>query len=918
MASIHELKQRIDLHDLAAKLGLQKPKGHDNYKSPHHKDANPSLSIFNGGKAFKDHSAGDAPHSKGSFLDLIMWVEKIDDEGDALRRAHELLNIPFDRPENPQPKRERTKTEWIAEQCTREALKAVEYLCGRGIPDDTVRKAIQLGAVGFNNWTSPKVASGEVGFGGPAVAFICRDVHTSIIRAVDFRYLDPTLNGGVKTKSTGDKDGVPWFMDAKALKRAHTVVVVESAINALCIEALRKPGWAALAVRGIGALDGIDWRMLTGKQVIIAFDADKPNDKGERPGPIAAWKLYDILAGYNISALLVDQASWYEAELNDVADIAKGKGLEDLREKMAALEPWAIAGLPGKDNPGGKSRVYLPAHDFAVYWRYRVKPDFTTYISKIEGDSEDGGEQFKFADVAGFRIAAVSRVTIQSATATMSGEADVLPTTMFAVSVQAPRHGATLVRRVLSDDRLHNVEHWKKLGPVFDQARLLRLVNMLERTAECGAREALNFVGLAWRNGKPVLNEGPDCYFTEPEKQCPYHNLQFPSGPVPDARRVIGAYQGTFKDNAAAVVLVWALGAHLKAFLGFWPHLQMEAPKGSGKSTFIKRLERSIGMTMFGGQSLQTEFRIITSISHTSHPVGWEEISARKMEVINTAIGMLQECYQHTITRRGSDMTEYLIAAPVLLAGEDVPVDSLIGKLVRTSFANRKGEEMPESLPVFPVREWIQFLATLDKAAVKEGMAKWEAWLWQGCLADPGDSSAQRMVKNYACLAATWALLCLFADIPAEQGAFLRDLRTAMNSHVKATHAQRQPWVWIVEMAFSDMARNQFMFPYVQADVDGERCLLLRLSHVMDHVSTAHHLRDKFNALPVKSARGFRNLIEHAGVIHKDDVDRRIHQTRHAHLTALSVDKLAEFGLYLPEHEEAAPTQGGFSRAAND
>ncbi|MGC8059585.1 hypothetical protein ACP3WF_24110, partial [Salmonella enterica] len=82
----------------------------------------------------------------------------------------------------------------------------------------------------------------------------------------------------------------------------------------------------------------------------------------------------------------------------------------------------------------------------------------------------------------------------------------------------------------------------------------------------------------------------------------------------------------------------------------------------SGKSTLIKRLERAIGMTMLSGQSLTTEFRLLTSISHTSHPIGWEELSARRQEVIDKAVGMLQENYQYTVTRRGAEMTEYLLS----------------------------------------------------------------------------------------------------------------------------------------------------------------------------------------------------------------------------------------------------------------
>lgn len=80
------------------------------------------------------------------------------------------------------------------------------------------------------------------------------------------------------------------------------------------------------------------------------------------------------------------------------------------------------------------------------------------------------------------------------------------------------------------------------------------------------------------------------------------------------------------------------VGGHLKSVLGFWPHLVLQADKGTGKSTIIKRLERSIAFTMFSGQSLQTEFRLLTSVSHTSHPVGWEELSARRQDVIDKAV----------------------------------------------------------------------------------------------------------------------------------------------------------------------------------------------------------------------------------------------------------------------------------------
>lgn len=930
MASINELKARIDLHDLAQRLGLVRPGGDSgNYRSPSGDDKNPSLSIFSGGKAFKDFKADVG----GDCVRFIMHVENIPDVPSAMRRLHDIFGIPFDRSDDPQPRRERSKEEFIAEQCAREPQRTVEYLVGRGIPEATVQWAIKRGAVGFNDWTNPTKKPGEFGFGGAATAFICRDMQSTQVRAVDFRYHDAAQNGDVKTKSVGDKDGVPFFVDRAALASARTVYVVESAINALCLEACKVPWSAALALRGTGSWRMNDWRALAGKQIVLVLDADKPDDKGFRPGAKAAWGIYDLLASFNISALMIDQAKWYDAGWNDVADIAKDVGIDRLREIIRDVEPWAIQGLPGKDSPPGKSRVFLPPHDFGIYWRYRVKADFTSYVAKVESDPEgEGGEQLKFEDVTGFRVASVSRVTIQSATATMSGEADAQPNTVFAVSVQTPRHGAQLVRRVFSDDRLHNVDHWKKFGPVFSMPRFLRLINILERSAECGARDALNFVGIAWRNGRAVVNEGPDCYFTEPEKQCPYHNLTFPSGPVHDARRVIDAYQGTFSGNAAAQLLVWALGGHLKAFTGFWPHMIVQARKGSGKSTLIKRLERSIGMTMFGGQSLQTEFRLLTSVSHTSHPVGWEEISARRQDIINTAVAMLQESYQHTVTRRGADLTEFLICAPVLLAGEDVPVKSLTGKVVRVGL-DKKGAMIPESLPRFPLREWLQFLAGLDRERIASLLNAAERAAWSRAVASPDDGTnvrgkagdeqpgasqeqdpgASRMVRNYAAMAAAWTLLCEFAGIPVEQGGFLRDLRATMNSHIRETTGDREPWVWILERAISEIESNQFTYPYTFGIENGEACILLQPGHIMDHLSGTARLRDEFNNLPVKSTRVFKRQLEDAKVIVKDGLDKRIKSHRHAHLTALGLDRLAEYGLHISVPDDTAVGELGLA-----
>ncbi|WP_186018364.1 toprim domain-containing protein [Burkholderia gladioli] len=922
MASIDELKQRIDLHDLADRLGMKRGRGGDRalYHSPQHEDKSPSLSIFvnhpKHGTGWRDHSADTG----GSCVDLVMYARG-GSVADAVRYLHDAYGIPTTAPAAAGERREKSMIDYIADKCLAEREGARAYLAGRGISAAAIDAAIAARSLGFNTWTSSKVAAGEVGHAGPAAAFVVRSPHDGHVVAVDMRYLDPAINGGVKTQTQGDKAGFGWTADPRRLAKAKRVYVVESAINALSIDSCALPGAAALALRGLANVGDIDFTFLRGRQVVICLDNDEPFGDGHpraghRPGPEAAWALYERLTSLNISAVLVDQAEWLadlgdgEAKakpINDVNDYLQVRGTDQLGRALDQLEPWLIAGLAGDATRRGRPRIFLPSHDFAQYWRFRVRPDFTSYITKMDRNEESGVETPVMTDLCGFRIAGISRVSVASATATMTGDDDQAPTVYFAVSVQAPRHGPQLIRRVMLDDQLHNVDQWGKFGPIWAPAPFKRMVNILERGADLGARQAANFVGLAWRDGRLIVNEGPDCYFTEADKQCPYHNLTFPSGPIGDARRVITAYQATFKQNAATIPLVWALGGHLKALLGFWPHMTVQANKGAGKSTLIKRLERSLAFTMFSGQSLQTEFRLLTSISHTSHPVGWEELSARRQDVIDKAVGLLQENYQYTVTRRGTDMTEYLLCAPVMLAGEDVPVRSLLGKLVRTTLTGKRGPLLPDDLPRFPVRQWLEFLAGLDKRSVLDNYGKLRDKALANCRASGEDDGAKRMAGNYAALALAWRLLCEFAGMDPTEGDFPRDLVAEMNTHVAETSADREPWVWIMETAMSEMDCGNYKHPFTFDTVDGEFCLLINTGHVMDHLAHTSALRDKWNGLPVKSDRVFKAQLKHAGVVVGDkEVERRVYTRRVRYLTPISVDRLASYGLHVSIREDLA------------
>lgn len=611
---------------------------------------NDCFSIFSPNKdgaddAYKCHSCG----ASGDVFKLATEIQGLA-MGVALREVAQFAGVTLPDRERPGtaaggPPKEKSRAEFIAERCAVDARPAVEYLVSRGIDAEVAQRAALLRAVGWNDYRSAKVEPGKPGHGGPALATIVRSLNPGHVMAVDLRYVEPELNGGVKTMTQGEKQGYGWTSDIKRLHRAETVYFCESAINALSIESAKLPGKvAAFAIRGTGNAANIPLAWMRGKQAIIVPDNDAPGDDGYCAGMKAAWALQERLTGLDVACQFVDMTDWGEPDqINDVNDLLQAEGAEALRRALWRLEPWLIPGLQGDAGREdllsrkilGKRRVFLPFHHESVYWRFRVRPDFTSYVSDIK-DSDDGAPaRMEFKELAGFRVASISRVVVQSATATMTGDDEVMPSTRFSVSVQTTRHGARLVRKTVDDEKLHNIDLWKRFGPVWDQNRFLRMVNILENAAHIGARKAANFVGLCWKEGALRVNEGPDCYFSEPEKQCPYHGLTFPTGTAAEGRQVIEAYMATFGNNAAAQLLAWAVGGHLKAILGFWPHMVLQADKGAGKSTLIKRLERSIGFTMLSGQSTQSDFRLLTSVSHTSHPVGWEEISARKQQVID-------------------------------------------------------------------------------------------------------------------------------------------------------------------------------------------------------------------------------------------------------------------------------------------
>ena len=191
---IRQLKE-VDILDVADRLGIKRQGSTGIWFSPARAEKTPSLSLY-GGTKWMDHTSGDG----GSTIDLIIYAGVADDFMAAAKLLGEWVGKPIPKPDtngHVAPVK-LSRAEYLASVCAKNPESAVEYLTGRGISVEVARAAIKYKAVGFNDYTSPSKPACTPGHGGAAVAFMVYNNGRAV--AVDFRYVDPELNGGVKTK----------------------------------------------------------------------------------------------------------------------------------------------------------------------------------------------------------------------------------------------------------------------------------------------------------------------------------------------------------------------------------------------------------------------------------------------------------------------------------------------------------------------------------------------------------------------------------------------------------------------------------------------------------------------------------------------------------------------------------------------
>ncbi len=813
---------------------------------------------------------------------------------------------------------DKTDVEWLAQSVRLQWAPALEGLKAQGITAEVIERAQRNGAIGYSERRSASLAPGEAGHGGPAWAAVVKSLRTGKVAAVDLHYFDP-IEAGQDCRRFGTRRADFWTTDTYRAIRAKLIYVVLSPLEALMLESCLPAGCAAVALRELAAADEVDLSWITpGRELRLCLPGtERPDANNERPGLVAAWTLYDRLLLAGVPALLVDQEDW-ESEEGIAAVFAGGEGAAELKRRLQRTETVLIPGMVMRSRHGGRNRQFLPGQDAAIYWRYQVSNDFTQYVEKFElpdkGESADeagDGPRERItgmSDVCGFRLAGISKVHVQSDVATTRGIQDTQPKDYFVVSVQDPGHGATLHREVCRYAGLHKPETWTKFGSVFSPQRFFRMLTIMLRTAPNTAFTAANFIGLCWRDGRLAANEGKDCFFIEPENQSFYHAMRFPRGSRADARKVVEACQATFTHNPVTLVLAWAVGAHLKCVLDFWPHLELEADKGAGKTVLMGKLEALLSLRTLGLDALDTDHRRRAAMGFASQPVIFDEISKASTAVKGDIDGYLQRAYGWSSWTVGAAAREQMICTPVMIGGEEVDYESLQSKMVRAVISKaQQGPMIPRDTPPFPTWNWLEFLAGLGPEMIRATYAQAEAECIACSANQAGDATGDRIVLNYAAVLTGWRLLCQFAEMDPSFGGFEHDLIRAMNAQIESTAGTRLPWVWILRLALAEMNNRKADFPYRWGlSKDGQPVLYLRASDVMHHLATAPHLRAQFDKLPVKTERIFKKQLLQSGVVLEPDVERTIGTRRISHMMGISLHALERYNLFAAPDVDAA------------
>jgi hypothetical protein len=133
----------------------------------------------------------------------------------------------------------------------------------------------------------------------------------------------------------------------------------------------------------------------------------------------------------------------------------------------------------------------------------------------------------------------------------------------------------------------------------------------------------------------------------------------------------------------------------------------------------------------------------------------------------------------------------------------------------------------------------------------------------------------------------------------------LVDASLATEIQVSDEQSDREIWVPIMRIVLSEIAAGRFTFPYAW-DSGLTPALLIRTSHIMDHISRSPMLREKWARRLIKSDRSLKKIMCKAEVI-TGSCERTIDHKRISHLQIIPLEKLADFGLNVEEIKHFQP-----------
>lgn len=244
------------------------------------------------------------------------------------------------------------------------------------------------------------------------------------------------------------------------------------------------------------------------------------------------------------------------------------------------------------------------------------------------------------------------------------------------------------------------------------------------------------------------------------------NNTRIADGMPDHAADVIKQVCDSFKGQDGALMLSWLLGAHLKAYLGKWPHLLL-----AGKQTgWLGDLGVCMPIKQLSNGLDDEECRL-NSVAATSFPAFWHGLRFTSARNQRDALRVLQSCYEpSTLLLIGKPVKSFYASAPVVLddaqeGWHDVLTFCSVGLQCRFNV-----NKPLVGLPIFPMWQWLLYLSTFtqDQIAQMHLQHMRDLQVLNNQQAEPATIFAHEAEK-YACLTLAWELLCDFAHLEVDE-----------------------------------------------------------------------------------------------------------------------------------------------------